>query len=188
MLQVLLVDGELFGDFWAWLSGQEVLEFDVELFFLLDGHVLLDDLLSLLDETLLQGLDLVEELPRIWVGSLELPPPVVVQWVLELLGEGLDLEALLLKSVGEAEDFLPEVVDLRGLALLDSQLTLQITDLELEQLDVLETLQVLDFTLGKRDLEDLDLLVQESQLVVSADELSSKDVPLDDGSLMLLVG
>lgn len=88
LLQVLLVDRELFGDFWARLSSQKVLEFDVELFFLLDGHVLLDDLFSLLDQTLLESLDLEQELEGVGIRALKLPPSVVVEWVLQLFGKG----------------------------------------------------------------------------------------------------
>ena len=53
LLQVLLVDGKLFGNLRTWLSGQEVLEFDVELFLLLDADILLYHFLSLLDQPLL---------------------------------------------------------------------------------------------------------------------------------------
>ena len=58
LLEVLLVDGKLLGNLRTWLSGQKVLELDVELFLLLDGHVLLNHLLGFLDQTFLEGLDL----------------------------------------------------------------------------------------------------------------------------------
>lgn len=60
LLEVLLVDRELLSDFWTGLSGQEVLELNVEFLFLRDHDVLLNDLLSLLNETLLKSLDLLE--------------------------------------------------------------------------------------------------------------------------------
>jgi len=67
------------------LPGEEVLELDVELLLLLDHHILLNDLFSLLDESLLKGLDLLEELPGVGVGALELAPSVIVQRVFEFL-------------------------------------------------------------------------------------------------------
>jgi len=112
LLQVLLVDGELLSDFRARLSSQKVLQFNVELLLLLNGHVLLDHLLSFLDKTLLESLDLQQELEGVWVSSLKLSPSVVVKRVLELLREGLDLKALLLKGVTETKDFLFVLGDL----------------------------------------------------------------------------
>ena len=73
-----------------------------------------------------------------------------------------------------------------SLALFNSQLTLQVTDFELEELDILETLLVLNFSFCEGDLEDLNLLIQKSQLIVSTDKLSTQDIPLNDGLLMLL--
>lgn len=57
---------------------------------------------------------------------------MVVQWVLKFLRESLDLKTFLLESVGKTEDFLPEVINASGLALLDSEFAFQVTDLELE--------------------------------------------------------
>ena len=178
LLQVLLVDGKLFGNLRTWLSGQEVLEFDVELFLLLDGHVLLDDLLSFLDQTLLEGLDLEQELKGVRVRTLKLSPSVVVEWVLKLFGKGLDLKALFLKCVAETEHLFLVLSDFRRLGFLNLELTLVLTDLVTEKLDILKPLVVLNFTLSERDLQNLDLLVKESQLVISADQLSSQNIPL----------
>ena len=85
LLQVLLVDRELFSDFRARLPSQQVLQLDVELLLLLDHHIFLHDFFSLFDEAFLQGLDLLEELPGVGVGALELAPSVIVQRVFELL-------------------------------------------------------------------------------------------------------
>ena len=178
LLQVLLVDGKLFGNLRTWLSGQEVLEFDVELFLLLDGHVLLDDLLSFLDQTLLEGLDLEQELKGVRVRTLKLSPSVVVERVLKLFGKGLDLKALLLKGVAETKYLFLVLGDFRRLGFLNLEFTLVLTDLVTEQLDILKPLVVLNFTLSERDLQNLDLLVKESQLVISADQLSSQNIPL----------
>ena len=67
------------------MAGEEVLEFDVEFLLLLDHHVFLNDLFGLLDQSLLEGLDLLEEFPGVGVGALELAPSVIVQRVFELL-------------------------------------------------------------------------------------------------------
>lgn len=112
LLQVLLVDRELLSYFWAWLSGKEVLEFDVKLLFLLNGHVLLDYLLSFLDQALLESLNLEQELESVGVSSLQLPPSVVVQWVLKLLRKSFHLKALFLEGVTEAENLFLVLGDL----------------------------------------------------------------------------
>lgn len=85
LLQVLLVNGELLSNFRTWLSGKKVLELDIEFFFLLDNDILLNDFFSLLDESLLESLDLLEHFPSIWIGTLELSPSMAIQWVLKLL-------------------------------------------------------------------------------------------------------
>ena len=85
LLQILLVDGELLRDFWAWLPCKQVLQLNVELLFLLDGHILLDHLLSLLNKALLEGLYFQKKLKVVRVRALELAPSVVIQRVLEFL-------------------------------------------------------------------------------------------------------
>lgn len=85
LLQVLLVDGQLLGDLWTWLTSQQVLQLEIELLLLLDGDVLLNDFLSLLDESLLKSLDLLNQLVSIWVSSLDPSPSVIVERVLKLL-------------------------------------------------------------------------------------------------------
>ena len=187
LLQVLLVDRQLLGHLGTRLSRQQVLQLDVELFLLLDDDVLLNDLLGLLDEALLQGLDLLQHLPGVGVRALELPPSVVVQWVLQLFREGLDLEALSEELLLQVVNLLPEVADLRGLRLHDPQLGLQVGDFELQQPDVFKPLLVLHLTLCQSALEDLDLLVEECELVVPPDELRAEDVPLVDDVLVVLL-
>lgn len=90
LLQVLLVDRELFSDFGTGLTSKEVLEFDIELLFLLDDDILLNDFLGLLDETFLERLNLLEHLPSIRVCTFKLPPSVVVEGVFKLLRKSLD--------------------------------------------------------------------------------------------------
>ena len=115
LLQILLIDRQLFGNLGTWLSSQEVLELNIELLFLLDYDVLLHDLFSLLDQSLLESLDLLEHLPSIWISSLKLSPSMTVQWVLKLLREGLNLESLGQELLLEVVNLLSQVRDLRSL-------------------------------------------------------------------------
>lgn len=131
-LKVLLVDGELFSNFRTGLSSQEVLQLNVELLLLLDHDILLNDFFSLLDESLLKGLDLLEQLPSVGIGTLKLSPSVVVQGVLEFFGKSLDLEAFIKQLLVKREGFFLELFNLRSLGLYDLQLTSEITDLELK--------------------------------------------------------
>ena len=105
LLQILLIDRQLFGNLGTWLSSQEVLELNIELLFLLDYDVLLHDLFSLLDQSLLESLDLLEHFPGVWISSLELSPSVTIKWVLKLLRKGFDLKSL-------SEKLLLKIVDL----------------------------------------------------------------------------
>jgi hypothetical protein len=90
----LLVNGELLGHLWTWLSGQEVLQLNVELLFLLNNHILFNNLFGFLDQSLLKSLNLLKHFPSIWVSTLKLSPSVVVQGVFKFLTESLDLESL----------------------------------------------------------------------------------------------
>ena len=58
-LQILLVDAQLLGHFWTWLTSQQVLQLNIELLLLLYKHIFFYDLFCLLDQALLQGLDLL---------------------------------------------------------------------------------------------------------------------------------
>jgi len=95
LLEVLLVDRELLSDFWTGLSGQQVLQLNVELLLLGNHDILLNDFLSLLDQTLLKSLNLLEQLPSVRVSTLKFPPSVIVQGVFEFLRKGLNLEAFI---------------------------------------------------------------------------------------------
>lgn len=48
-LKILLVDGELFSNFWTGLSRKQVFQFNIKLFFLLDDDILFDNFLRFLD-------------------------------------------------------------------------------------------------------------------------------------------
>ena len=78
----------------------------------------------------------------------------------------------------KGEGFLLELIDLRGLGLDNLQFAGQVADLELKESDVLESLLILNFALGKSRLQDLDLLVEQSKLIISSDELSSENISL----------
>jgi len=55
-----------------------------------------------------------------------------------------------------------------------------VTNFELEKSNILKSFLVLNLTSGKSVLEDLDLLVKKSQLIISSDELSTKNISLID--------
>lgn len=187
LLQVLLVDGELLSHLRSGLSSQEILKLNVELLLLLDDDVLFNYLLSLLDESLLESLDLLEHLPSIWVSSFELSPSVAVEWVLKLFRKGLDLESLGKELLLKVVDLLSQVGDLRGLGLDNSELTLVISDLKLQKSDILESLLILDLTSSESTLKNLDLLIKKSELIISSNELSSKDISLVDHILVVFL-
>jgi len=85
LFQVLLVHNQLLSDFGTTLLGQDVLELDVKLFFLLDEDILLRDLFSLRNESLLEGLDLLDELVSLNISRLKLSPSVDVEGFAELI-------------------------------------------------------------------------------------------------------
>ena len=95
----------------------------------------------------------------------------------------------------QVDDFVLEVGNLVSLRLDDSEFALKISNRVVQNLDIQKTLLVLVLTLGKSGLQNLDLLVQESQLVISANELSSEHITLVDDlcdflllNLVLVVG
>lgn len=177
----------MFTNLGAWGTGKQTLEFDVNLLLLLDLDILLDDFFSLLDESLLESLDLLEEFPSLGVGTLELSPSVVVERVLKFLRECLYLEFLSHKLSLKGKRLLAEILNLSSLTLDKAELALKISDAELKELDVLKTLLVLELSLGEGRLENLDLLVEESQLVIPTNQLCSKDVTFVDSLLHLLL-
>ena len=135
--KVLLVDGELLSNFWTRLSREQVLQLDIELLFFLDNNILLNNLFSLFDESLLQSLDLLKHFPSIWISSLELSPSVAVERVLEFFRKSFNLESLGQKLLLEIVDLLSQIRNLGSLGLNDPKLALVVTDLELEESDIL---------------------------------------------------
>ena len=186
LLQVLLVNLEFFSDLWSRLLGQDVFQLNVELLFLLDEHVLLRDLLSLGDEPLLERLDLLDHLVSFWVSALEFPPPVHIEWLLELIREVLGLLLLLKVLLLEQINLPLEIWDASSLELRDDELPLQLRDLLPDIEDISELLLIVNLSLLEGGLLDLDLLIEESKLLVSLDELCSEDIPLVDDHLVVL--
>jgi hypothetical protein len=76
---------------------------------------------------------------------------------------------------------------LSSLGFDNSQLTLEISDLELQKSDILKSLLVLDFTLGESGLQDLDLLVKKGELIVSSDQLGSQNISFIDYILVVFL-
>lgn len=126
--EILLVNGKLLSDLRTWLTCQQSLQLDVELFLLLNDDVLLDNLLSLLNKTLLKSLNLLEHLPSIRVSTLKLSPSVVVEWVLQLLGQSLDRKTLSQELLVKIDNLLAKLVNLLGLRLDNTELALQISN------------------------------------------------------------
>ena len=98
----------------------------------MDDYILLDDLFRLLDEALLQRLDLLKHFPGVRVCAFKLPPPVVVQRVLQFFTQRLYLQFLYKQIAVQLHDLISELTNFRGLAGHNSELALQITDLVLE--------------------------------------------------------
>jgi len=176
LLEVLLVDTQLLSNFGAGLASKQVLKLNIQLLLLLDDHIFLHNLFSLLNQALLQRLNLHEHLPRVWVGSFKLPPPMVVQRVLQFLTQCLDLQFLYNQIRVQLNDLLCKAINLSRVAGHDSEFALQITDLILKKLDVFKTFTVLAFSLLESGLQNLDLFVQQSQLVIAADQLCAKNI------------
>jgi len=61
----------------------------------LDDDIFLDDLFGFLDKALLKSLNLLEQLPSVWVGTLEFPPSMVVEGVFKFFRESLHLKTLI---------------------------------------------------------------------------------------------
>jgi hypothetical protein len=57
--KVLLVNGELLGDFGTRLTGEEGFELDIELLLLLNHDIFFHDFFGLFDKAFLKGLDLL---------------------------------------------------------------------------------------------------------------------------------
>lgn len=147
LLEVLLVDNELLGDFWATLLGQDVLQLNVELLLLLDEDIFLGDFLRLRDQPLLERLNLLDELVGFDVSRFELPPPVHVQRLAKFVLEEFSLLLLFEKLLLEQVDLAFQIWDALSLLLRVDELSLVVLDLVDEFDNVVDLLLVVDFTL-----------------------------------------
>lgn len=95
ILQILLILYELLGDIRSTLLRQNILQLDVEFFFLLDEHVLLRNFLRLCNQALLEALNLLDQFVRLDASRLKLTPPVHIKRLFELVLKVLGLLLLL---------------------------------------------------------------------------------------------
>ena len=62
-----------------------------------------------------------------------------------------------------------------------------VSNLELEQSDVFKSFLVLNLTSGKLRLKNFDFLVEQSELIISSNELRSQNVSLVDDVLVVFL-
>jgi hypothetical protein len=110
-----------------------------------------------------------------------------IQGQLKFVSEELGLLFLLEQLFLELEDLSAEVRDAGCLVLSDDQLPLDVGDLLLGADDLGDLLLVVDLTLVQRGLLDLDLLIEDLQLLVTLDQLSTQDVTLVDDHLVVFL-
>ena len=132
LLQVLLVNHQLFCNFWAWLLRQDVLQLDVQFLFLLDQHVFLAHLLCLRDQALLETLYFLDHLVSLWVSAFKLSPSVHVERLLKLITQVFGLLLLLESFLFQEEDLPLQIRDAHCLVLGDDELPFDLSDLLLD--------------------------------------------------------
>ena len=146
LFQIHLVLAQLLSHIGSTLLRQDVLEFNVELFFLLDEHVLFGDFFSLGNQALLQTLDLLDQLIGLDIGRLQLSPSVDVEGLLELVGKELGLLLLLKQLLLKEVDLTLEIGDTLGFFLGVDQLSLAVLDDATQVPDVLHLLLVVNLS------------------------------------------
>lgn len=124
LLQVLLIHLQLLSNFRTWLLSQNIFQFDVQLFFLLDQHVLFWNFLRFGNQSLLKGLNFLNVFIGFWIGAFELPPSMNIEWLLKLVIEVLRFLLLLEVFLLEQVDFSLQVWDARCLVLRHDKLSL----------------------------------------------------------------
>ena len=62
-----------------------------------------------------------------------------------------------------------------------------ISNLELKKSNILKSLLILNLTSGKSTLKNLDLLVEQSELIISSDQLGSQNISLVDDVLVIFL-
>ena len=186
-VQRFLQDAQLFGRLQPRLLLHDLSDL-LDLFLLLvDDHLLLDDLLRLVDEPFLEGLDLLLHFVDVGVSALEVAAAVHVERVLQLLRKRLHLQLLLNQLALQGKNLPLEQRDLLGLLHEDLQLPLQVALLVVQQFEVGLPLPEGGLPPCEGGLLDLYLLVEEGGLVVAADQLRSQDVPLSQDQFVLVL-
>jgi len=90
-LEIILVQAELLCHVRTTLLGEDILKFNVKLFFLLNKDVFLRDFLGLGNQALLQRLNLLNKLISLDISRFELSPSVNIEGFLKLIREVLSL-------------------------------------------------------------------------------------------------
>lgn len=109
---------------------------------------------------------------------LEVPPPMNVQRILYFLLERHHFKPLLRQIPFQVEYLAPKIAEISRVLLQRSFFELEFLELELKQAYLVESLTVLLFAPLQRLLEDLDLPVLQTHLVVAPDYLRADDVAL----------
>ena len=94
-------------------------------------------------------MDLLDHLIGLRVSALKLPPPMDVEWLLELIGQELAFLLLLKKFLLKDVDLLLEIGDASGLTLGDQELPLEFSDLLPDILDISESIFVVNLAFLK---------------------------------------
>lgn len=87
LLQILLINLQLFSNFWSTLFRQNIFKFDIKFFFFLDKDVFLRNLFRFSNQSLLKTLDLLDHFISFWVSAFEFSPSVDVEWFIKFVGE-----------------------------------------------------------------------------------------------------
>ena len=93
--QVLLVNYQLFCDFWTTLLSQDVFKLDVKLFLFLNQHVFLRNFFSLGNQPFLKTLDLLDQLVSFNVSWLKFAPSMNIQRFIQFVSHEFHLLLLL---------------------------------------------------------------------------------------------
>jgi hypothetical protein len=127
----------------------------------------------------------LNHLVGLWISAFQLSPSVNVEWLLELIAEVLSflllLKILFLKQI----DFSLEIRNTRSFILRNIKLSLKIRDVFSDGHDIIKSLLVIDFTLLKCTLLNLNLLIKKSKFFVSFNQLGTKDVSLVNDHLII---
>lgn len=108
-----------------------------------------------------------------------------VKRLLKFIMQELALLLLLQQLFLEDVDLLLEIGDASGLALRDEQLSLELSDLLSDVLDIVESILVVDLTLLEHGSLDFNFFVEKCQLLRPLDQLSTQDISLVDDHFVI---